>query len=217
MSETVVKLTLVTALIFWVSTVVWAESDRSISKEKKILHAKYLLDVSSGELLEWPFVIVTGDRITAITQNRDELPADVFIHDLGSKTLLPGLMDMHTHLMAPLSSDYYAALFQSPHRSVIGGVVNAERTLMAGFTVVRDLGASDYQDVALRNAISAGEVLGPRMAVSGPALGITGGHCDDNSLNHGFNQRADGVADGPWGVRQQIRKNVKYGVDLIVC
>tara|TARA_B100000446_G_scaffold105107_1_gene98428 strand:- start:8090 stop:9400 length:1311 start_codon:yes stop_codon:yes gene_type:complete len=181
----------------------------------KVLSARYLLDVKTGKLIDRPFVVIEGNRIKKITQNRSDLPSVSEIIDLGSTTLLPGLMDMHTHLMAPLSSDYYSSLFQSPHRSVIGGVVNAERTLMAGFTVVRDVGASDYQDVALRNAINAGEVLGPRMAVSGPALGITGGHCDDNSLNHSYEQRADGVADGPWGVRQQVRKNVKYGVDWI--
>lgn len=124
-------------------------------------------------------------------------------------------MDMHTHLMGPLAKDFFAGLFQSPHRAVIGGVVNAEKTLMAGFTLVRDVGAADYQDVALRNAINDGEVPGPRMFVSGPPLGITGGHCDDNSLNHSFALKADGVADGPWAVRQQVRKNVKYNVDLI--
>jgi len=181
----------------------------------KVLSARYLLDVKTGKLIDRPFVVIEGQRIKKITQNRSDLPSTSEIIDLGSTTLLPGLMDMHTHLMAPLSSDYYSRLFQSPHRSVIGGVVNAERTLKAGFTVVRDVGASDYQDVALRNAINAGEVLGPRMAVSGPALGITGGHCDDNSLNHSYEQRADGVADGPWGVRQQVRENVKYGVDWI--
>ncbi len=215
MNAKTVKKYLVTALLVSISMTAFAEVANSISSEKKVLHAKYLLDVGSGELLEQPYILVEGDRIMQITQDREELPADILIYDLGSKTLLPGLMDMHTHLMGPLSSDYYSGLFQSPHRSVIGGVVNAERTLMAGFTVVRDLGASDYQDVALRNAINAGEVPGPRMAVSGPALGITGGHCDENSLNHSFNQRSDGVADGPWGVRQKIRKNVKYGVDLI--
>ena len=93
-------------------------------------------------------------------------------------------------------------------------MVNAEKTLMAGFTTIRNVGANDYADVALRNAIDAGEIPGPRMAVSGPGLGITGGHCDRNSLNPSFAERGDGVADGPWAVREQVRKNVKYGADL---
>jgi imidazolonepropionase-like amidohydrolase len=104
-------------------------------------------------------------------------------------------MDMHTHLMGHLDENFYAGLFQSPHRSVIGGVVNAEKTLMAGFTAVRDVGSSDYTDVALRNSINAGEVPGPRMAAAGPPLGITGGHCDDNVLNYSYKSKAGGVAD----------------------
>jgi len=94
-------------------------------------------------------------------------------------------------------------------------VVNVEKTLMAGFTVIRNVGADDYMDVAVRNAINAGEIPGPRMAVSGPSLGITGGHCDDNNLNHSFKERKQGVANGPWAARQKVRENVKYQVDVI--
>src|SRR5690606_30801830 len=114
-----------------------------------------------------------------------------------------------------LDNYFFANYFQSPHRATIGGVVNAEKTLLAGFTTIRNVGAPDFQDVALRDAIDAGEIPGPRMAVSGPSLSITGGHGDSNSLNHSFNERADGVADSPWEVRSQVRRNVKYGVDLI--
>ncbi|TAA42616.1 metal-dependent hydrolase family protein [Corallincola spongiicola] len=180
-----------------------------------VLTADNMLDVRSGKLLKQRYIVIQDERITAITADKSTLPKDAKIIDLGDKYLIPGLMDMHTHLMGTLDNNFYAPLFQSPHRAVIGGVVNAQKTLMAGFTVVRDVGASDFQDVALRNAINAGEVPGPRMAVSGPALGITGGHCDDNVLNHSFEQKGDGVADGPWAVRQMVRRNVKYGVDLI--
>ncbi|MBW8192469.1 amidohydrolase family protein [Neiella marina] len=181
----------------------------------QVVTADHLIDVRSGKVLNNHYIVIDGDRIKAITADKSELPSDVDVIDLGDSYLMPGLMDMHTHLVRQLAKNYYAGLFQSPHRAVIGGVVNAEKTLMAGFTVVRDVGASDFQDVALRNAINEGEVPGPRMAVSGPALGITGGHCDDNALNHSFKQKSDGVADGPWGVRQMVRRNVKYGVDLI--
>lgn len=177
--------------------------------------ADKLLDVRSGKLFSNAYVLIENDRIKGIVRESSQLPEGIEILDLGKKTLLPGLMDTHTHLLGPLTANYYAGLFQSPHRAVIGGVVNAETTLMAGFTVVRDVGAANYQDVALRNSINDGEILGPRMAVSGPALGITGGHCDDNQLNHSFEQKSDGVADGPWAVRQKVRANVKYGVDLI--
>ena len=86
---------------------------------------------------------------------------------------------------------------------------------MAGFTSVRNVGAPDFMDVALRNAIDAGEIPGPRMKVSGPSIGITGGHCDQNELNHSYEQFSDGIADGPWMVRKMVRLNAKYGADLI--
>ncbi|QOL26199.1 amidohydrolase family protein [Thalassotalea sp. LPB0316] len=180
-----------------------------------VVTAKHLLDVETGKTLKNHFIVIDNGKITDITNKQHNLPADAEIIDLGDKYLLPGLMDMHTHVVQHLEKDFYAGLFQSPHRALIGGVVNAEKTLMAGFTTIRNVGAADYQDVALRNAINAGEIPGPRMAVSGPSIGITGGHCDNNALNHSFEQKSDGVADGPWSVREKVRLNVKYGVDLI--
>jgi imidazolonepropionase-like amidohydrolase len=183
--------------------------------EVRYIHAGALFDARRGEVLHDQLITVTGDRITAVGDAAGALPPDAELLDLSDQFVMPGLMDMHTHLLGHLDRFFFARYFQSPHRAVIGGVVNAETTLLAGFTTVRNVGAADYQDVALRNAIDAGEVPGPRLAVSGPALGITGGHCDSNSLNHAFEERADGVADGPWAVRAKVRENVKYGVDLI--
>jgi imidazolonepropionase-like amidohydrolase len=180
-----------------------------------VIKAGYLLNVESGEWQKNPLIFIDGERITDIQSAGSTIPDDATVIDLSNQYILPGFMDMHTHLMGHLDKNFYAGLFQSPHRAVIGGVVNAKKTLMAGFTAVRDVGSSDYMDVALRNSINAGEVPGPRIAASGPALGITGGHCDDNALNHTFKSKADGVADGPWAVREMVRKNIKYGVDLI--
>jgi imidazolonepropionase-like amidohydrolase len=180
-----------------------------------VIKAGYVLDVESGTWQKNQLIFIEGERISNIHSAGATIPDEATVIDLGKQYILPGFMDMHTHLMGYLDKNFYAGLFQSPHRAVIGGVVNAEKTLMAGFTVVRDVGSSDYMDVALRNSINAGEVPGPRIAASGPALGITGGHCDDNALNHSFKSKADGVADGPWAVREMVRKNVKYGVDLI--
>ena len=129
--------------------------------------------------------------------------------------MLPGLIDLHTHLTADASIHGYNQLGRSAVRSALYGVHAARRTLEAGFTTVRDLGARGYGDVALRDAIAAGEVPGPRMVVSGPSLGITGGHCDNNLLPPEYGYRAEGVADGPWAVRAQVRENAKFGVDLI--
>jgi imidazolonepropionase-like amidohydrolase len=180
-----------------------------------VIKAGYVLDVESGKWQKNKLIFIEGERISNIQSAGTTIPDDATVIDLSTQYILPGFMDMHTHLMGYLDNNFYAGLFQSPHRAVIGGVVNAEKTLMAGFTAVRDVGSPDYMDVALRNSINAGEVPGPRIAASGPALGITGGHCDDNALNHSFKSKADGVADGPWAVREMVRKNVKYGVDLI--
>jgi len=180
-----------------------------------VIRAGHLLDVRTGKVLDNRTIVVEGDRIVDVVSGKVEITADTRVIDLSDKFVLPGLMDMHTHLMSHLDTNYFAPLFQSPHRATIGGVVNAYKTLMAGFTTVRDVGSYDYQDVALRDSIKAGEVPGPRIAAAGPALGITGGHCDQNSLNHAYEQRAQGVADGPWAVREAVRKNVKYQVDLI--
>ncbi len=177
-----------------------------------VIKAGYLLDVSSGEILENQLITVESNRIIRIDS---VIPEGVKVIDLSDKYVVPGLIDMHTHLIGVLEKTYFSNLFQSPHRAMIGGVVNAKTTLMAGFTSVRNVGAPDFMDVALKNAIDADEVPGPRMRVSGPSIGITGGHCDSNYLNHSFEQYSDGVADGPWEIRKRVRNNVKYGADLI--
>lgn len=182
--------------------------------QEVFVKAGMLLDVATGRTSNDQVVYVIDGKIEAVGGDI-EIPPGATIIDLGDKFVLPGVMDMHTHVVRGLDKSYFSGLFQSPHRRMIGGVVNAERTLLAGFTTIRNVGAGDYQDVALRNAIDAGEIPGPRMAVSGPSLGITGGHCDNNTLNHSFAQRSQGVADGPWAVREKVRENVKYGVDLI--
>ena len=176
------------------------------------IKAGYLLDVSSGEILENQLITIESNRIIRIDS---VIPEGVKVIDLSDKYVVPGLIDMHTHLIGVLEKTYFSNLFQSPHRAMIGGVVNAKTTLMAGFTSVRNVGARDFMDVALKNAIDADEVPGPRMRVSGPSIGITGGHCDSNYLNHSFEQYSDGVADGPWEIRKRVRNNVKYGADLI--
>jgi imidazolonepropionase-like amidohydrolase len=97
-------------------------------------------------------------------------------------------------------------------------VKNAKRTAEAGFTTVRNVGANEFTDVAVRDGINAGEIVGPRMLVSGPALGITGGHCDENLLPYQFHFKGEGVADGPWAAREKVRQVIKYGADVIkIC
>ena len=116
--------------------------------------------------------------------------------DLGNMTVLPGLIDVHTHLREIPDFDPYRELTGTDAKEAINGVVNARTTLMAGFTSVRNVGAGGFVDVDLRDAINAGQVAGPHMLVSGPPLGITGGHCDDNLLPIKYRSVGDGVADG---------------------
>ena len=186
----------------------------TMAGEITVIKAGSLFDSQSGKVIRDAMIVVEDDRITAVGGSGAQIPEEAKVIDLSSSFVLPGVMDMHTHVVGNLDNYFFAGYFQSPHRATIGGVVNVEKPLLAGFTTIRNVGASDYADVALRNAINAGEISGPRMAVSGPSLGITGGHCDNNSLNASFEERSDGVADGPWEARAKVRKNVKYGADL---
>lgn len=197
-----------------ISALAWFAS-ASMADDVTYIKAGSLFDSRSGKVTRDAVIVVAGERIASVEYSDAAIPADAEVIDLSDSFVLPGMMDMHTHVIDHLDRYFYAGYFQSPHRATIGGVVNAKKTLLAGFTTIRNVGASDYADVALRNAIDAGEIPGPRMAVSGPGLGITGGHCDRNTLNHTFAERSDGVADGPWAVREQVRKNVKYDADLI--
>ena len=162
-------------------------------------------------------IAIEDGVIAAVTRPSNEsLPADAEFIDLSNHTVLPGLIDAHTHLLSDSDDHGLNSLVVSLPEATINGVKNAATTLQAGFTTVRNVGAPGYADVALRDAIAAGEVAGPRMLVSGPPIGITGGHCSDNNLlpfEYGVTE--DGVADGPWAIRQMVRQNVKFGVDLI--
>jgi imidazolonepropionase-like amidohydrolase len=179
-----------------------------------------LLDVRSGHLLSDQTVIFdeTG-TITSVTASASaKLPQGITPIELSSATCLPGLIDVHTHLTSDPSYSGYEGLGISIPREAITGAKNARRTVRAGFTTVRNVGAGGFSDVALRDGINAGDIEGPRMFVSGPALGITGGHCDNNLLPYEFHYSEIGVADGPWAARAKVREVVKYGADVIkVC
>jgi imidazolonepropionase-like amidohydrolase len=175
-----------------------------------------LLDARSGQLLSDQVVTFDGDGI--ITSVAAGSSASASTIDLSKATCLPGLIDMHTHITGEPRDTGYGGLGISVPRQTVNGVKNARLTLRAGFTTIRNVGAGGFTDVAVRDGINAGEIEGPRMMVSGPALGITGGHCDDNLLPFEYHHVSEGVADGPWAARAKVREVIKYGADLIkIC
>ncbi|MDA8739342.1 amidohydrolase family protein [Luminiphilus sp.] len=189
----------------------------NVAAQSLIIKGANLLDVMTGELVKDHVVLVTDGRIARISPTRSaDLPAGVDVVDLQGHTLLPGLIDMHVHLTSGGGYHGYESLRLTDERRAILGVVHAETTLMAGFTTVRNVGAGSFGDVALRDAINDGDIPGPRMLVSGPPIGITGGHCSDNNLLPAeYGMTGEGVADGPWAARTAVRRNIKYGADLI--
>ena len=180
-----------------------------------VIRAGHLLEVKTGKMLENQTIVVEGERIVSIG---GAVPAGAKAIDLPNATVLPGMIDVHTHLTMDPEDLGLRGLTISVPRQALKGAKNARATLLAGFTTVRNVHAEGYSDVALRDAINAGDVPGPRMLVSGPALGITGGHCDNNLLPANYHASGDGVADGVAAVQRKVRENIKYGADLIkIC
>jgi imidazolonepropionase-like amidohydrolase len=195
-----------------------AQMTKSAPPVDVAIHAGRVLDVRTGLYLSDQIVWIEGERIKAIGKASEispRLPAKVKTIDLSNATVLPGLIDCHTHLtMTPYDSGP-AGMRKSYPRQALTGARNARVTLEAGFTTVRNVGADGYSDIALRDAINAGDVPGPRMLASGPALSITGGHADNNYLAPQYNWSDDGVADGVAGVTLKVREDIKYGADVI--
>ncbi|HUM06644.1 MAG TPA: amidohydrolase family protein [Terriglobales bacterium] len=181
-----------------------------------VVHAGRLLDVKSGQTLTNQTIIIQNGKIASVG-GKAELAAGATVIDLPTATVLPGLIDAHTHVTFNPNFGYSTLGISVPREALIGAK-NARLTLEAGFTTIRNVGARGYADVALRDAINAGDVPGPRMLVSGPALSITGGHCDNNLLPYDYHATSDGAADGIEAVQHKTREIIKYGADVIkVC
>ncbi len=189
------------------------------ASDVKIIHAGTLLDVESGSAASDQYIVVEDGLISLVGTKAQVTASGKFagatIIDLSSQTVLPGLSDSHVHLTSRADIHGYKRLSVSTPRAAIHGVVNAKKTLMAGFTAVRNLGAPGFADVDLMNAVNDGTVAGPHIIPAGRSIGITGGHCDSNLLPYEYEQTAGGVADGPWAVRAKVRENNKYGAKVI--
>ena len=205
-------------LCSFVAGVCGAQTTKATAPTEIVIHAGKVLDVRTGNYLADQIIWIEGERIKAIGKSAEissQIPAGAKTIDLSNATVLPGLIDCHTHLTYTPYMSGPAGLHVSYPREALIGARNARVTLEAGFTTVRNVGAGGYSDIALRDAIKAGDVPGPRILASGPALSITGGHGDQNFLAPQYNFSSDGVANGVDGVTAKVRENIKYGADVI--
>ncbi len=188
----------------------------STAKIRVAVKAARLIDGKGRVPLANPVVLIEGDRITAVG-SKLTIPGGTRIIDLGSATLLPGLIDCHTHMSSGDPGNYYERIFRdSPIDVAVAAHVYARRTLQAGFTTVREVGAGEFVDVALRKAIEGGMVEGPRMQVATLPIGATGGHADLNGFSPYLEFKdLPSTADGVDDIRKAVRFRVKNGADLI--
>lgn len=188
------------------------------------LKAAHLFDGRSGQLVSPGVVVVRGDRIVAVGRDA-AIPADARVIDLGEATLLPGFIDAHTHLASDHNENwaqgFYENMLRFPTEQAFHAQRNAQAALMAGVTSARELGAPDFVDIGLRNAINGGLVQGPRLIVAGHSLGSTGGHCDSVNAPPERIRPAgplEGVCNGAEECRLAVRQQMKYGADVIkIC
>lgn len=203
---------------------VHAESPAAPAPETVVLKAAHLFDGRSGKLSEPGLVVVTGERIVAVGAGA-AVPPGARVVDLGDATLLPGFIDAHTHITQDHNDDwakgFYESTLRSPVEQSYHAEANARTTLRAGVTTVRDVGSSDFIDVALRNAIRDHLAQGPTIVAAGHAIGSTGGHCDSSPAPPGRlvpSGTLEGVCNGPEQCRLAVREQMKFGADVIkIC
>jgi imidazolonepropionase-like amidohydrolase len=210
------------ALLLTASQVLAQPAAPAAAPKAIVLRAARMFDGTSDAVIRNGAIVVQGNRIVAAGANLD-IPANAQVIDLGDATLLPGLIDSHVHLTEQNEQNFYLNYFQTlmrhPAEQAILATTFARKTIDAGFTTVRNVGASDYVDVGLRNAINNGWTVGPRMLVSIHAIGATGGHGDSDPIppSKGIPSLGpiDGVCNGPAECRAAVRYQIKYGADVI--
>jgi imidazolonepropionase-like amidohydrolase len=185
-----------------------------------VVTADRMLDVTTGRYVDHPAIFIDDNgRVTSVADARTVRFTDQVKHiDLPGETLLPGLIDMHVHLSSLAEIGGYQGLKFTDNFWTAVGVANGVKTLNAGFTTVRNVGSSNFEDVALQEAIDGGWVQGPRIVPATYAIGATGGHCDDTGLPPYYDKKADSVISGPGDAREKVRWLHKYGAQVIkIC
>lgn len=218
MKKFVVLLATIFLVVFQAVAQQGAPGERK-GKGTVVIRAAQIIDGRGGEPIRNGAIVVTDDKIVAIGANI-AVPAGARVIDLGDATLMPGFIDAHTHIIGRVLGDpegQNAAVHDYDSFGAILGVENANKTLMAGFTTIRNVGAQNFDDMALRKAINDGWIAGPRIQTAGHSLGITGGHCDENGYKPGLadGNVKTGIANGSDEVRAAVRYQVKYGADVI--
>src|SRR4051794_25405906 len=185
-----------------------------------LVTADRMLDVATGRYVDHPAILIGDDgRIQQVGSLASmQLPAGVRHIDLPGETLLPGLIDMHVHLTSLAEIGGYQGLKYTDNFWTVVGVPNAKKTLDAGFTTVRNVGSSNFEDVALQQAVDGGWIVGPRIVPATYAIGATGGHCDESGLPPYYDKKGESVVSGPGDAREKIRWLHKYGAEVIkIC
>jgi imidazolonepropionase-like amidohydrolase len=190
----------------------------SVRAETIVVTAARMVDVLTGRMVENPVIVVTDGRIASVGRAGGAIPQGAKLIDLKGLTLVPGFIDMHVHLTGdPRIAPMEAQLKTDAYWPILGAV-QARRMLETGFTTVRNVGSGDFADVAIKQVIDDGYVVGPRIVPAAYALGATGGHCDETFYPPSFERKSRGVADGPDALRAKVREIRKYGAEVIkVC
>jgi imidazolonepropionase-like amidohydrolase len=180
-----------------------------------VVTADRMIDVIAGRVVEHPQIIVTDGRISSVGTQDNAVPAGARRVDLPGMTLLPGLIDMHTHITSDPRYGGYRELEFTDNFWTVVGVASAKKTLEAGFTTIRNVGSANFDDVAIKQGIEQGIIPGPRIVPATYAIGATGGHCDADEFPPSISVPSPQVANGPEELRAAVRKMHKYGAEVI--
>lgn len=217
-----ITIAMAAATLAFAAPVLAEPAEQGAAPQQTVITAARYLDVVSGRYIEHPAIFVGADgRITAIADARTaHWGADVRHIDMGGKTLLPGLIDMHVHLDSAAEIGGWRGLEYTDSFFAMLTGVNGRAMLDSGFTTVRNVGSQNWDDIGLQQAVDGGRMIGPRIVGAGHALGVTGGHCDITGLPPSMEKagKSEGVGDSPEELRYQVRRQKKYGARVIkIC